>query len=135
VLPSICSLVAGWRALHEGDVDRRAVARWLIDLWATRLERGLEVRRRHDPARFFDLHFREILADPLGAAVRVYEHFGLAMNDDAARRLRRWQTDNPRGKHGEHVYRAGDFGLTDTAITERFDAYVRQFGIEREPPA
>ncbi len=135
VIPSICSLVAGWRALYEDYVDRKAVARWLIDLWATRLERGLEVRREHDPAKFFDLHFREVVTDPIGAAKRVYNHFGLGWTDDVEQRMRRWQADNPRGKYGEHRYAAEDFGLTDAAIAERYAAYMEHFQIERETSA
>ncbi len=132
VIPSICSLVAGWRALYEHDVDRPAVARWLLDLWAARLNRGLEVRREHDSKQFFDLHLREILADPVGAVRRVYDHFGIAMTPAAEQRLRAWKDDNPRGKHGEHRYRAEDFGLTDALVAERFGPYMEHFQIERE---
>jgi hypothetical protein len=132
VIPSICSLVAGWRALYEHDVDRRAIARWLSDLWATRLERGLAVRRERPPQQFFDLHLREILADPAGAVRRIYDRFGIAMTDAAERRFRAWKDENPRGRYGEHRYRAEEFGLTDDAIAERFGAYMAHFGVERE---
>ena len=135
VMPSICSLVAGWRALYEHDVDRHAVAKWLIDLWATRLERGLEVRRERDPKQFFDLHLREVLGDPIGSVRRVYDHFGLELTDAAEQRMRRWLDENPRGKYGEHVYRAEDFGLTDDMIAARFGAYMQHFGIQRERSA
>lgn len=132
VIPSICSLVAGWRSLYEDDVDRPALACWLLELWARRLERGLQVRREGDPKQFIDLHFREILADPVGAARKVYEHFGIEMTDEAERRLGAWKAENPRGKHGEHKYTAEEFGLSDETIADRFSAYMRHFGIERE---
>ena len=132
VMPSLCSLVAGWRALYEDNVDRNAVARWLLDLWAARLERGLEVRRARGPKCFFDLHLREILANPVGAVTRIYEHFGIEMTAAAAQRFRAWKDENPRGKYGEHRYRAEDFGLTDDMIADRFAAYMKHFQIERE---
>jgi hypothetical protein len=132
VIPSICSLVAGWRALYEDNIDRNAVARWLLELWATRLERGLEVRRERDPKCFVDLHLREVLADPVGAVKRIYDHFGIEMTAEAERRFRNWKDENPKGKYGEHRYRAEDFGLSDDAIADRFGAYMRHFGIERE---
>lgn len=132
VIPSICSLVAGWRALYEDNVDRQAIARWLLDLWATRLERGLEVRRERDPQSFFDLHLREVLSDPVGAVRRIYDHFGLEMTPEAERRFRDWKDENPKGKYGEHRYRAEDFGLTDDGIADRFRAYMQHFDIERE---
>jgi hypothetical protein len=132
VIPSICSLVAGWRALYEDHVDRHAVGRWLLDLWATRLNRGLEVRREHDPKQFFDLQLREVVADPVGAVQRVYDHFSIEMTPAAEQRFRAWKDDNPKGKYGEHRYRAEDFGLTDDLIADRFGPYMRHFQIERE---
>jgi Sulfotransferase family len=132
VIPSICSLVAGWRGIYEHDPDRRAIAAWQLELWAQSLEHGMEVRREVEPSRFFDLHFREVLADPVGAARRIYDHFGLGMTDDGEARLRRWHQENPQGKHGEHRYTAADFGLTDRIMGDRFAAYVEHFGVERE---
>jgi hypothetical protein len=133
VMPSICSLVAGWRAIYEHDVDRRVVAEWLLDLWSSRLNQGMAVRRGHDPAQFFDLSFRDILADPVGAAKRIYRHFGVALTPQAEERMHAWINNNPQGKHGEHRYRAEDFGLTDDAIAARFAPYLEQFRVEREP--
>lgn len=132
VMPSICSLVAGWRALYEDNVDRRAVAKWLLDLWATRLERGLEVRREQNPKQFFDLHLREILSNPVGAVKRVYDHFGIEMTPEAEQRFHAWKDENPRGKYGEHHYQAEDFGFTDDVIADRFGTYMKHFQIERE---
>jgi hypothetical protein len=134
VIPSICSLVAGWRAIYEHDVDRRAVAQWLLDLWASRLHDGMAVRRQHDASQFIDLHFRDILADPVGAARRISSHFGIEISEEAEQSMRVWHTDNPQGKHGEHHYRAEDFGLTDDLIAERFASYLDHFRVERERP-
>jgi hypothetical protein len=132
VMPSICSLVAGWRAIYEEDVDRRAVAEWQLDLWASRLTRAMEVRSRRDSSRFFDLEFHEVVTDPLAAIDRIYDHFGIERDDEARRRIRSWREDNPPGKHGEHRYSAADFGLTEDSIAARFGAYMERFGIDRE---
>jgi hypothetical protein len=96
------------------------------------MEHGLEVRREVDPSRFFDLHFREVLADPVAAVRRIYAYFDVPLSDEADLRFRAWQRDNPRGKHGEHHYSAEDFGITEAAITDRFAAYTSHFSIPRE---
>jgi len=132
VLPSLCSLVAGWRAIYEGGVDRGEIARSQTELWAAGLEHGMEVRREVEPARFFDLHFREVLADPVGAVRRIYEHFDVRLTDEADRRFRAWKQDNPRGKYGEHRYTAEEFGTTEAAINDRFAAYISHFSVPRE---
>jgi hypothetical protein len=135
VLPSICSLVAGWRAIYEHEPDRRAIAAWQLELWASGLERSLEVRRERDSACFLDLHFREVLDDPVRAVKRIYQHFGIALTEEAERRLIDWQLENPRGKYGEHRYAAEAFGLTGQAMAERFATYVEHFQVERETSA
>lgn len=133
VMSSACSLLAGFRALYEYDVDRAAIAQWTVDLWATRMERYVELRRQYDPKQFFDVHFREVLSDPVGVAKRVYAYFGIRWTEEAEHALRRWQAENPRGKHGEHAHRAEDFALHEDRIAERFRAYMQYFNIERGP--
>jgi hypothetical protein len=132
VMASICSLVAGWRAIYEDGVDRRAVAEWQLDLWSSRLMRAMEVRGRRDPAQFFDLGFRDVVADPVSAIERMYAHFGVEHDEGAIDRIRAWRRENPPGKHGEHRYTAADFGLTGDAIADRFASYMKHFAIERE---
>lgn len=132
VLPSICSLVAGWRAIYEQRVDRPAIARWQMELWASRLERALAVRQNSDPGRFYDLHFRDILLAPAAAIAGMYRHFGLELGAEAEHRIHGFARGNPRGKYGEHRYRAVDFDLTTTAMYDRFATYTDRFEIERE---
>jgi hypothetical protein len=131
VLPSLCSLVAGWRAIYEGGVDRRSIVRSQAELWAAGMEHGMEVRREVEPSRFLDLHFRDVLADPVAAVRRIYAHFDVPLSEEAERRFRAWKQDNPRGKHGEHRYAAEDFGTTEEAINDRFAAYISHFSIPR----
>lgn len=132
VLPSICSLVTGWRSLYEGDADAEAIGAWQLELYAGMIEKAMAVRARSDPAQFFDLAFGELVADPVGAIARAYEHFGLAWTAEAERRMRAWHAANPQHKHGGHAYTAERFGLSEDAIGERFAPYRERFGIARE---
>lgn len=135
VLPSICSLVAGFRALGEDRVDCAAVGRRMLDLWGRSMDSGMaarvEIERRYGADRFFDLDFRDVLSDPVSAMRRVYDAFGYEMSEEAEARLRDWHESNPRGKHGAHAYAAEDYGLTTTAIQDRFAAYLERFSIPR----
>jgi hypothetical protein len=134
VLPSLCSLVTGWRGLYEGDVDPHAIGRWQLDMWADLMEQGI-AKRRQAPQQFYDLAFREIVEDPVGAVRRLYDHFGFELTDEAERRMRAWYAENPQGKRGGHHYRAESFGLSQAEMTDRFSAYTEHFGVEREPEA
>lgn len=135
VLPSLCSLVTGWRGLYEGSVDPAAVARWQLEMWAGIMERGIEKRRAAPEDRFFDLHLQEIAGDPVGAVRRLYAHFGRELDETAGRRMRAWLVRNPPDRHGGHRTDAERFGLGEDEVAERFAAYRERFGIEREPVA
>lgn len=132
VIPSICSLVAGWRAIYEYDPDPRAIAKWQIDLWAGGMERAMEVRAGRDAAQFFDLDFRDVLGDPVSAVQRIYEYFDLGLSEDAESRLRAYREENPPGKFGEHRYSIEQFGLTDRHVLDRYARYIEHFKVESE---
>lgn len=132
VLPSICSLVAGWRSLYEGDVDLRAVGRQQLELYAGMIRSGLEARASAPGRQFFDLDFREVLADPIEALRRCYAHFDLELTPAAERAMRDYHAANPQGRHGEHRYHASDYGLDPEEVDERFAGYVERFGVPRE---
>ena len=120
VLPSICSLVAGWRGLYEGAVDRQAIGRWQLDMWSSLVHTARDVRAASPAAQFFDCRFDELVTDPIGTIRRLYDHFGFAFTPEAEQRMHAWHRANPQGKHGGHHYTSAEFGLSDAAIRERF---------------
>ncbi|MCA1807097.1 MAG: sulfotransferase [Actinobacteria bacterium] len=132
VLPSLCSLIAGWRGIFEDDPDRRAIAAWVVELWAKTMEDAMALRRELGEERFFDVPFRDTVGDPASAIGRVYAHFGLDYAPETEAGLRRWHREHPQHKHGEHRYSAADFGLDAGRMRERFSAYIERFGIETE---
>jgi len=96
------------------------IARWTLDLWTTRRDGYVALRRQFDPQQFFDVDLGEIASDPVGVARRIDDHSGLEWTDAAEHQSRWWHAENPRGKHGAHVHRAEDFGLDNAIIVDRF---------------
>jgi len=131
VLFSYSSLIAGFRSLQEEGVDAAAETRRQMELWARGLEKGIAVRRGRDPRQFYDLHFRDFMADPVAAVRRIYAHFDQDLSFEGERALRQWQEGNPQHKHGRHEY-SEEIGVTREQIWERFGAYMQYFGMERE---
>jgi len=132
VLSSYISLIAGFRGLFERDIDRAAIAREQVEVWASGADRAIAVRRQHDPAQFVDLHFREFVADPIASVRRIYDRFGLTLTPEAEKRMRAWQASNPEGKHGKHQHSMEDVGVTRHAVLERFRDYMRYFDMSPE---
>ncbi|HWM97527.1 MAG TPA: sulfotransferase [Streptosporangiaceae bacterium] len=115
---SVCSLAAqataGWSDAFTGEV----IGRDQLELWASGFERFGAERARHDPARFFDVAYSDLVADPVGTAEAVYAHFGLPFSGAAADAMRALSADGRAG--AAHRYTLADFGLTEEQVVERF---------------
>ena len=131
VLASYVELIVGFRAIYEQDLDRAAIASEQLEVWAAGAERAIAVRARHDPARFLDVMFDELVADPIATVRRVYERFGLELGADAERRMRAWQAGTVEGTRAGRPPRA-ELGLDDARVHERFAAYMRHFDLVPE---
>ena len=79
---------------------------------AIALEWRERVRASEASQRFFDLHFRELVADPIAAVRRLYARFDLELTPDAQRRMRDWHRQNPQGRHGEHRHSSDPHALS-----------------------
>ena len=53
--------------------------------------------------RFCDVHFRQLIAEPIGTVERVYAHFGIELSSEARRAMQLWLDDpanrSPKGRH------------------------------------
>jgi hypothetical protein len=132
VLSSYISLIAGFRALFEHDIDRDQIAREQLEVWASGAESAIEVRRQRDPKQFFDLYFHDYVADPIGSVRRIYAHFGLDLSEGGERRLADWESRSSKAKHGKHRHSMEDVDLSREETLERFSAYMDFVGIEPE---
>ncbi|MFI5398292.1 MAG: sulfotransferase family protein [Candidatus Binatia bacterium] len=130
VLSSYISLIAGFRAIYEQDIDRTAIAREQLEVWAAGADKAIAVRREHAPAQFFDLYFRDFVADPIGSVKCIYERFGLQLSAEGERRMRQWQESNR--EHGKHRHSMEDVGITREEILDRFASYMRYFDLKPE---
>ncbi len=131
VIASLCTLIYRLRRIYSDNVDVLAIGRWQLEMWATILEKSLEYRRQHDPARFHDVYFGEIQRDPVAAIRSIHERFGETLDEATAQSIRAYRAAHPPGQHGKLVYRAEDYGLTETMIRERFAFYREAFELDR----
>ncbi len=123
-IASVCSLAAqasaGWSTTFTGEV----IGRDQLELWARGLEDFTAERARHDPARFFDVGYEDLVADPVGTAEAVYGHFGLPFGGAAADAMRAFASRGAAG--GAHRYTLADFGLTEADVAARFEGLAAE---------
>lgn len=125
--------------LAYGDRIRRTSVQpeQLVTYWADRIERLLTacVRDRSlAPAeRSLDIRFHEFMKDDLAVVEDFYATAGVDLTGRARRELQAYLDANPRGKHGRVVYDlAGDFGVSATALHERYAFYYDRFAVAKE---
>ncbi|GAA0236403.1 sulfotransferase [Cryptosporangium japonicum] len=124
-MASVCSLAqaasAGWSTRFTGDV----VGRDQLDLWSRGLDRFRADRAKYDPAQFCDVEYAEFVADPVGTAERVYDHFGLELTDAARTAMAALHEESRTGdRKPAHRYTLDDFGLAPEQVDERFTDYL-----------
>lgn len=123
VLPSLCRLSAAFRGIVSDRVDLRRLGDQYTEAMVRGTDRAMRARASADPARFFDVSYSALIADPIGQVRRVREYFGYPYDDALEARMTRWLAENPQHKHGVHRYSLDEFGLDPNAVNERFAAY------------
>jgi hypothetical protein len=127
VLRSYTNMVASYRASFEEPVDRLEIARSQMESWARAAERGIAARTAPGRARFYDLHFGDFVADPIGSVKKIYASFDQQLSAAGEAALASWRDANPQGAHGRHQYEEQEFPLRREEIVERFSDYLDYF--------
>jgi hypothetical protein len=137
VLPSVASFTGYIRALTTGTIDEPTYGRAWSAFEELVLLRGLAVRDRvgNDDGRFYDLQYRDLMADPAGAVAGICAHFDVSFGGDSKRAVDEWVADHPRTQHGVHEYSAAQFGLDPDGLRRRFAPYIERFAVEPEATA
>ncbi len=130
VLPSVASLTGMMRAPTPGFDAERFGREWAT-LEELGLRRGIEVRdRRTDLAdRHVDVHYHELMGDPVGTVERICARFEIAFEPTCADRIRTWGDDHPKTQFGVHRYTPQEYGLDVASIRRRFAFYIERFGV------
>lgn len=129
---STCSLVRSLSGTFtEHDHTGLIAANW-PEYLGTMADRVLDHRSRHGDARFLDIAYADLVADPLGTVRTVYAWLGRPLSAEAEAAMRAHTQANRQNKFGRHAYALADFGLDRDGVADRFAAYRERFGIPFE---
>jgi Sulfotransferase family len=131
---SYASLTSLVREAGSDDVDPFEIARD----WTGRLrgvvEHALDVRNSgsYPDAIFYDMYFPNFVAEQFAEVERIYDALGLPMTEEGAARMRAFIADNPKGKHGLHLYTPEEYGIDPEAVRRDFRFYIERFDLAPE---
>lgn len=134
VLASVASLTAALQGVFSNTVDRREIGAEVAGRWTRGIECAMQARKSLPGARerFCDVHYADLMRDPIATVQRIYAHFELPLSRDALTHMQKFLATNPKNKHGVHRYDLAHFGLDLEEESARFRHYREAFGIERE---
>jgi hypothetical protein len=95
-------------------------------------ERIMDARERLGHDRIIDVHYGELMREPLATMRKVYEAVGDEFTAAAEQGMRAWLADNPQNKFGRHEYKLGQYGLTPQKVRSMFERYLSEYEVESE---
>ena len=84
------------------------------------------------PDRIVDVHFSELVDDPVGAIERAYAAMARPFTAEHAVAIRAYVAERPQGAFGAHRYAPEQFGIDPVAVRDRLRPYTDHHGIRLE---
>ena len=132
-ITSMASLSYLYRQSFSDSADAKETGRFQYESMSKGIRRALALRNAHgDETRFYDMHYKKLVTDPVREIIKIYEYFSLPFTPAIEKSVKVWLQENPQHKHGKHRYFPEDFGLTNKRIRQEFSVYTERFSIPQE---
>ncbi len=132
VVPSFCSMMAHGRRLFSDVVDLADIGRQFHAKQLKGVTDAMEARLHLPEKSFVDVHYADLMADPLKEIRRIYDFLGWELRESTVASMSGFLAANPKDKRGVHRYTSEDFGLGREQLDADFAAYRDHYGIARE---
>jgi len=136
-IPSVLSLMGTLKWMRCESADPAATAARTAAGYAHVFRDEIEARASGElpDARFVDVRYADVVADPARAVEEIYAALGLRVPAGLADTVREYVAAKPRGAHGAHRYGLAEMGLDAGEIRERFAFYRERFDVPEESAA
>jgi hypothetical protein len=132
-MPSTVSTTALVQWMRRDAVDVPLLAATIEATFAFALNHTVELRKSGAvPDRFVDVHFQELLAEPVATLRAAYGTMGRPFDASHAERIEAYLRNKPKGKFGTHHYAPEDWGFTADGLREKLGPYIAHFGVALE---
>ena len=133
-MPSTVSTTAMIQWLRTDHIDVDGAAQNILAVFAAGLNGSVHMRESGMvPAeRFVDVHFAELMTDPVSTLRAAYARMGRDFTDDHAATVLDYLARKPKGKFGAHRYQPEDWGYTAESLRQAMAPYIDHFGVSRE---
>jgi hypothetical protein len=129
---SFCSIISLAHMGYMGRVDKEWLAENCSYQAKLHAERIMDFRDRHGEDSMVDVHYSELLSDPIGSMRRLYADLGDDFTPEAEAAMQTWLDENPQGKFGKHEYKLDQYGLSVEQLKAGFERYLSRYDVARE---
>ena len=133
-MPSTVSTTAMVQWLRTDHVDVGAMAEVILAVFADGLNGSVDLRASGAVPgnRFVDVHFAELMSDPVATLRAAYAKMGRDLTDDHAAAVLDYLANKPKGKFGVHRYQPEDWGYTAKSLRAALAPYIDHYGVASE---
>jgi hypothetical protein len=129
---SFCSLITLAHQGFRGKIDLEWLSQNCPWQAAQHANRIMDARDALGEARVVDVHYADLMRDPMGTMRTLYKSLGEDFSAGAQAGMRAWLDDNPQDKFGKHEYQLARFGLSEQTLRPLFERYLSRYEVERE---
>lgn len=132
--PSMLDLLGTLLWMRCRNVDLAPAARAIPAAFAAVWRQEIEDRKtgRLPDAQFIDVHFDDVVRDPLATVEGIYARLGWPFDADARESIAAYARRKPKDSRGAHRYSLDGAGLDPAQEAERFRFYMDHYGVRRE---
>ena len=131
---SVCSLISTLSGTFT-DADHTA---YIAEHWTAMLEESVRrieaFRGAHPEHPIVDVHYADLIADPVGTVSSIYGAVGDVLDPTSREAMTAYADASPKGTFGPHHYDLAGFGLEEGDLSARFSDYVDRYHIPTERP-
>jgi hypothetical protein len=123
------------RSVMGADLDVDVIVANVLRQLHAHVTRPLQTRRRIGDDRFFDLHYADLMRDPVAVMRALYDWAADDLPSATENAMLRWLQQHPQDRHGVAPYSLDGSGVTRADLEPLFDEYLSLFDVELEDVA
>jgi hypothetical protein len=129
---SFCSIISLAQNIFSAGADPLFVGKNCG--WQARehAERIMDARDMLGEDRIIDVHYAELVREPIESMRRLYAALGDEFSSEAESGMRAWLAENPQDKFGKHEYTFAQYGLDEAGVAALMERYLARYEVERE---
>ncbi len=135
VFASVAHLTEVLRRPFVRQTDPREIGAQVSARWIEGASKLIEFDRRADVREDdkIQIHYDDLVRDPLAAIRLIYDQFGYALSPQAEAAMATFMAAKPGGGYGKNRHATGRFGINPERLRPDFAAYTEYFGVKPQP--